>query len=83
MAGDHNHVYTRLRLQSALRLQLRAYQLLHALRRLTEPLELVLCPTRTPVNFGDWCTSGAQPIFSSTSNEHAALTYPLTPTCET
>ena len=73
LPGDHNHVYTRLRLQTMLRLLLRAYERLFALGRLTEPLELLLCPNETPVNFGDWCVTGAQPIFSSTTNEHAPL----------
>eukprot|EP00967_Tisochrysis_lutea_P031842 scaffold37611_cov35-Tisochrysis_lutea.AAC.4 len=27
----------------------------------------------TPVNFGDWCAKGAQPIWSLTSNEHSGL----------
>ena len=73
LPGDHNHVYTRLRLQSALRLLMRAYQRLYAQGELPDPLELLICPNETPVNFGDWCATGAQPIFSSTSNEHATL----------
>ena len=73
LAGDHNHVYTRLRLQTSLRMLLRAYQRLYALGRLKEPMELILCPNETPVNFGDWCVSGAQPIFAMTSNEQSAL----------
>ena len=44
LPGDHNHIYTRLRLQSALRLVLRAYERLYALGRLVKPLELLLCP---------------------------------------
>ena len=61
------------RLQTALRLLLRAYQRLYTLGRLTEPIELLLCPNETPVNIGGWCVEGPQPIFSSTTNEHAAL----------
>ena len=67
--GDFNHVYTRLRLQSALRLLLRAYQRLHSLGSLPQPLELIFCPNEVPVNFGAWCLAGAQPVFSSTTNE--------------
>jgi hypothetical protein len=73
LPGDHNHVYTRLRLQTAMRMLQRSYQRLHALGRLSEPMELILCPNETPINLGDWCTAGAQPIFSATSNEHAPL----------
>ena len=73
LPGDHNHVFTRLRLQSALRLLLRAYQRLHASGQLRKPVELILCPNETPINFGDWCVAGPQPIFSSTTNEHAAV----------
>lgn len=73
LPGDHNHVFTRLRLQTAMRLLLRAYQRLHSRGQLQDPLELILCPNETPVNFGDWCVEGAQPIFSSTTNEHSPL----------
>jgi hypothetical protein len=73
LPGDHNHVFSRLRLQSALRLLMRAYERLHSLGRLTQPLELIVCPNETPVNLGDWCARGAQPIFSSTTNEDTAL----------
>lgn len=73
LPGDYNHVYTRLRLQSMLRLLLRTYERLHASGTLTQPVELIICPNETPVNLGDWCVSGAQPIFSSTSNEDASV----------
>ena len=42
----------------------------HALDR-PRKKALHTCPNETPVNFGDWCVGGPQPIFSSTSNEHA------------
>ena len=41
--------------------------------KLPTPLELILCANETPVNFGEWCFSGSQPIWSPMSNEFAPL----------
>ena len=69
--GDHNYIFTRLRLQSTLRFLLRAYRRLHANGKLPASVELVICAGETPVNFGDYCFSGAQPVWSATTNEQA------------
>ena len=71
--GDHNYIFTRLRLQSTLRFLLRAYRRLHANWKLPASVELVICAGETPVNFDDYCFSGAQPVWSATTNEQAPL----------
>ena len=71
--GDHNYVFTRLRLQSALRFLRRAYARLYERGRLPAALELVLCAGETPVNFGGYCVGGAQPVWAATTNEAAPL----------
>ena len=73
ISGDHNYIFTRLRLQSALRFLHRAYRRLHANGKLPAAVELVICAGETPVNFGDYCFSGAQPVWSATTNEQAPL----------
>ena len=69
--GDHNAQYSRLRLQSALRMLLLNYQAMHARGELVGGVELVYCANETPLNLGGFCASGAQPIFSSTSAHEA------------
>ena len=53
MRGDHNYIFTRLRLQSSLRLLRRAYARLFNSGRLKQPLELVMCMGETPITCAD------------------------------
>ena len=46
---------------------------LHRSGQLKVPLELVLCINETPVNSGDWCVAGPQPVWTATSNEYASV----------
>ncbi|KAL1512338.1 hypothetical protein AB1Y20_005600 [Prymnesium parvum] len=73
VAGDHNYVFSRLRMAAMLRLLWRAYRRLYRLGRLPHAVELLLCANETPVNFGEWCAAGAQPVWSGTSNEATPL----------
>ena len=67
--GDWNGAFTRQRWLSALRL------LEEAARQGVPDTELVLCVQETPINAGDWCLKGPQPVFSPTGNDD----HPLVP----
>jgi hypothetical protein len=49
MRGDHNYIFSRLRLQSSLRLMRRAYNRLYKDGSLRKPLDLVMCIGETPI----------------------------------
>lgn len=66
VAGDWNSAFSRLRLQSALRL-------LEEAASGAADTELLLCINETPLNAGGGCLRGAQPVFASTGNADAPL----------
>ena len=68
IAGDYNGVFTRLRLQTSLRLLEEA-----ARAGVVTNTEFLMCLQETPINAGGWCLKGPQPIFSVTTNAEAAL----------
>ncbi len=61
--GDWNGAYTRMRMLTALRL------LEEAASQGANDTELVLCVNESPINGGDWCLRGAQPVFAMTTNQ--------------
>ena len=68
--GDFNGAFSRLRFLTSLRL------IEEAARSGIADTELILCVGETPLTIGNWCLTGAQPIFESVTNV-AATSLPL------
>lgn len=61
--GDFNGAYSRLRLQTSLRLILEAARF-----RSMQDTEFILCVGETPLSAGQWCLNGAHSTFEVVSN---------------